>query len=442
MASKNKEVKLIVNSFPTFDLESYVQGYSNYNAIDRLLFIADRCPPLAKDALLLAITTLKKTQNVTKYEEAVEMLSKVDSHDPLATIDKAWVDEVSRSTRSVGDKLELELKSYKNNLIKESIRMGYSELGDFYFKVGDLTSASKYYIRQREYCTTHKHIEDMSLDMIRVAVHQQNWSLVETSLARIDGLPSDKTDIEPIIKIVRGLLYLSQGNYSAAVSSFLDVKAESLINPSKSSRNNVISLNEFVTINDIATLVGLCMLASYDRNSLKSVIDDNPNFKEVLDSEPHVHTLIDAFIWFNYRTIFDTLEAHKNDYLLDIWLSSHVINLFSKIRENCYVQYVSGYKRGYLEKMAARFGVDRSEIEGELIELIMAGKVAAKIDLVNNYFIQSRTDERIDAYKKSLDVAKNYEQNARLLLVNVGVLCGGLEVNGAPDESAADTEQS
>lgn len=32
------------------------------------------------------------------------------------------------------DKLEAELNSYKTNLIKESIRMGYNELGDLSYR--------------------------------------------------------------------------------------------------------------------------------------------------------------------------------------------------------------------------------------------------------------------------------------------------------------------
>ncbi len=35
-------------------------------------------------------------------------------------------------------KLESDLVSYKNNLVKESIRMGHNDLGDFHYSRGDL----------------------------------------------------------------------------------------------------------------------------------------------------------------------------------------------------------------------------------------------------------------------------------------------------------------
>lgn len=42
--------------------------------------------------------------------------------------------KVDRRYQQSVDKLEAELNSYKTNLIKESIRMGYNELGDLSYR--------------------------------------------------------------------------------------------------------------------------------------------------------------------------------------------------------------------------------------------------------------------------------------------------------------------
>ncbi|VDM99354.1 unnamed protein product, partial [Onchocerca ochengi] len=42
----------VVNSVP-FDLETIRANYKSYALINRLLFIADTCPPLQKDALVM-----------------------------------------------------------------------------------------------------------------------------------------------------------------------------------------------------------------------------------------------------------------------------------------------------------------------------------------------------------------------------------------------------
>jgi len=49
-----------------------------------------------------------------------------------------WVDSTERRAASKLDRLETELNGYKTNLIKESIRMGHNDLGDFYYARGDL----------------------------------------------------------------------------------------------------------------------------------------------------------------------------------------------------------------------------------------------------------------------------------------------------------------
>ena len=43
--------------------------------------------------------------------------------DPRATLDILWVDRTTKEVKLETDRLELELKGYKNNLIKESIRV-------------------------------------------------------------------------------------------------------------------------------------------------------------------------------------------------------------------------------------------------------------------------------------------------------------------------------
>ncbi|KAK9237287.1 26S proteasome subunit RPN7-domain-containing protein [Lipomyces kononenkoae] len=454
MSSEALADSKVVDSLPLFELESYIQNYTGRNAVDRLLFIADRCPRLAKDALILAINALKQTAEVSRYEDAVDRLHEVAGLDPHATIDSVWVDNVTKATRLTGDKLELELKSYKNNLIKESIRMGNSELGDFYLSIGDLPSASKYYSRQREYCTTHKHIEDMSLDMIRVAVYQQNWSQVETAMSRIDALPAKNADIDPYLKAVKGLWSLAQANFSLAASTFLTVPVESLIASTSSHHHQAgagppgtrqkpaaYTITEFLTVNDVAVIIGLCSLASYSRNALKDLLDNNANFKEILESEAHIRTLLDSFVLFDYKSIFTTLDKHKPDYMLDFWLADHVQNLFDKIRENCYTQYVKGYKRGYLDKMAARFGVSQEAVEKDLIALIEADKVPIRLDLENKYFLFKSVDERADVYDHVMSIANTFERNGRLLLVNMGVLRGGLEINAKPESSGFDPKK-
>lgn len=53
----------------------------------------------------------------------MQALSQAVPSDPEAVLDKRWVDVTKQTVRAETDKLEHELKGYKNNLIKESIRV-------------------------------------------------------------------------------------------------------------------------------------------------------------------------------------------------------------------------------------------------------------------------------------------------------------------------------
>ena len=49
-----------------------------------------------------------------------------------------WVDATERKAAAKLERLDNELNGYKSNLIKESIRMGHNDMGDFYYARGDL----------------------------------------------------------------------------------------------------------------------------------------------------------------------------------------------------------------------------------------------------------------------------------------------------------------
>lgn len=92
----------------------------------RLYHIGTTSTLLSTDVLRSAVAEAKSGKDVARYEMAVRALAEVAPAEPEATLDTAWVQEVQRSNRAQTDRLEHELRGYKNNLIKESIRVCYS----------------------------------------------------------------------------------------------------------------------------------------------------------------------------------------------------------------------------------------------------------------------------------------------------------------------------
>lgn len=65
----------------------------------------------------------KKGKDVSRYVDAVERLRLLAPNDADAEIDTVWVETTTKEVTASTEKIELELRGYKNNLIKESIRV-------------------------------------------------------------------------------------------------------------------------------------------------------------------------------------------------------------------------------------------------------------------------------------------------------------------------------
>lgn len=101
-------------------------------------------------------------------ENEAEGVPPPDSGAAFPPVDTAWMEAAAKKSALLLDKLDGELKSHKSNSIKESIRRGYDELGEYYLQTGDCLSALKSFTRSRDYCTNAKHVVNMCLNIIKV----------------------------------------------------------------------------------------------------------------------------------------------------------------------------------------------------------------------------------------------------------------------------------
>ena len=126
----------LVTEPPRFDLEQYIGNYKGKTRLFRLLHIGKHSTYLATDALKAAALEAKTGKDVALYEKIVQTLKSVSPNEPEAALDKDWVDKTTREAKAEMTRMELELKSYRHNLIKESIRVRVTtyKLNTFVFK--------------------------------------------------------------------------------------------------------------------------------------------------------------------------------------------------------------------------------------------------------------------------------------------------------------------
>ncbi|KAK9766771.1 hypothetical protein K7432_003909 [Basidiobolus ranarum] len=300
-----KTDKALVQQVNNLDLDTYLVNYKGHTRFERLLFIADRCPPLQVEAYKQALKEIQANSSDTnKYLETLTKLNKVlvNLGEEVLVQDTAWIEATNKKNKLRAERLEAELKNYKNNLIKESIRMGHKDLGDYFYHCGDLTTAFKCYSRTRDYCTTSKHVVNMCMSVIQVSIEMRNFNHVQSFVSKAEASPEtqEQSLIQAKLHCSSGLAYLDSGRYKMAAKCFLDTSFELGSN-----------YNEIITPNDIAVYGGLCALATFDRMDLKTKVIANTEFKEFLELEPHIRELIHGFYNSKYALCLEIMNKWK-----------------------------------------------------------------------------------------------------------------------------------
>ncbi|XP_059936491.1 COP9 signalosome complex subunit 1 isoform X6 [Mesoplodon densirostris] len=383
------DVNYVVEN-PTLDLEQYAASYSGLMRIERLQFIADHCPPLRVEALKMALSFVQRTFNVDMYEEihrklleAARELQNAPDAIPESGVeppplDTAWVEATRKKALLKLEKLDTDLKNYKGNSIKESIRRGHDDLGDHYLDCGDLSNALKCYSRARDYCTSAKHVINMCLNVIKVSVYLQNWSHVLSYVSKAESTPEiaeqrgeRDTQTQAILtklKCAAGLAELAARKYKQAAKCFLLASFDHCDFP------------ELLSPSNVAVYGGLCALATFDRQELQRNVISSSSFKLFLELEPQVRDIIFKFYESKYASCLKMLDEMKDNLLLDMYLAPHVRTLYTQIRNRALIQYFSPYVSADMRKMAMAFNTTVAALEDELTQLILEGLINARID--------------------------------------------------------------
>jgi COP9 signalosome complex subunit 1 len=150
--------------------------------MDRLIYIISLSPSLAPQAFKRAFQLLTSpTQRDTEYYKTIlgtyENVSSrpgiglppieelLPDHSPYL----AWVEETNERNNAERRKLEVELKTYIGNMIKESIRMAYRDLSTFFRATGSFEGSLRHLTKSREYCSSTQDMLEMCLSVLEVA---------------------------------------------------------------------------------------------------------------------------------------------------------------------------------------------------------------------------------------------------------------------------------
>ncbi|KAL3145664.1 COP9/signalosome complex subunit Csn1 [Trebouxia sp. C0010 RCD-2024] len=391
-----------------FELEAYASNYLGHARVERLLFIADKKQGTAfgDDALRLAVEELSQSENTQKYQEVAAKLGG-------NSVNRAQLEQKERKAAQRHDRLEAELNNYKTNLIKESIRMGHNDMGDFFYSRGDLQSAFKSYVRTRDYCTSGKHVIQMCLNVIKVSIELGNYVHVNNYISKAEQTAEVQKDpvVAGKLRAAGGLAALQAKKYKLAARKFAEVPSEM-----------ATQYQDVLSAQDVAVYGGLCALASFDRSELRSHVINNVTFRDYMEVNPEVRELVNDFYGSRYASCLNHLTRLRPMLDLDPYIHAHLNTLYASIRSKALVQYTTPFTSVNLPTMAEAFKTDISGLEKELAELIQSSQIQARIDSHNKVLYARHTDQRKATFQTALRTAEQYLGDTKALLLRANLL--------------------
>ncbi|KAL5292581.1 GPS1 family protein [Megaselia abdita] len=444
------EQHLIVEN-PSIDLEALANSYTGLAKLFRLIFISDVCPSLRIEALKMALNYVMGTFNVPLYQHIHKKLADIQANaagnqmlpdiaavsanvtpTDIPPFDPIWVETKNKKAAVKLEKLDSDLKNYKSNSIKESIRCGHDDLGDHYLNCGDLTNALKCYSRARDYCTSGKHVVNMCLNVIKVSIYLQNWAHVISYVSKAESTPEfsegHSKDVNNTIvtrlKCAAGLAELATKKYKAAAKNFLLANFDHCDFP------------EMISPSNVCVYGGLCALATFDRQELQKNVISSSSFKQFLELEPQLRDIIFKFYESKYDSCLVLLDEIKDNLLLDLYIAPHVNTLYTEIRNRALIQYFSPYQSADMKKMAKAFNRNVASLENELMHLILDGQIQARIDSHNKILYAKDADQRANTFQKAVEIGKEYQRRTRMMILRSAMLKNHIHVgfkNNAKD---------
>lgn len=299
--------------------------------------------------------------------------------------------------------------------------MSSREMGDFHFARGDYGAALRAYSRMRDYCSTPAHHTDMNVCQARACLQLSSFSQLLTHVSRAEQQPDLDVTLANQLKCWTALSYLHDRKFKLAARRFIEVKADKL----------PTTINQTITINDIAKYATLLALAEFDRNELNNRILTNPEFALFLEKEPQMLELAKAFYESQYGTCMAILDEIVPALRLDYRLGDHVETLVKHIRARALTQYFTPFSTVDLNEMARAFNMTVPALEKELADLIVSGQISARIDSHNKRLYATESDQRATTFDKSYNAADSFRSQSMAMLLRINLIRNNFVVKGA-----------
>lgn len=373
--------------------------YAGSARLMRTIVAVENCPELKDTVWPKLIDEVKKKQNTYMYQYLTESGKNIPKGCEWPEFEEV-IKKIKATNDSNGSRVERE----RNNEA-ESIKANI-DAGDFLFEHSMAAQAFQYYLMaldklqrtpSKKSVETVKKLILCGLEAVGAKMHMTDRHVdheIRNLLSRkIYDNDDDIFREAACLTAGNAAVALARGDFLAAANGFCNSNCTTALGN---------SWPQALLAEDVAIYGGLCALAAFSRADLKRKVIENDNFKDLLDLQPAMRSLIDDFYASDYAACMDTLEKNTPLWRLDHLLARNFDDLYEKIVSKAMVQYFRPYARADMKQMAKAFNMSLADLEAKVSQLIISKKIGARIDSQNKVMIAKQADERTLTFDKVL----------------------------------------
>ena len=230
-------------------------------------------------------------------------------------------------------------------------------------------------------------------------------------------------------RLMRAQLQLANGDAAQCARTLLAIPRECCGVPDA-------RICDIATWRDVVLCASVAALATMDRAALREHVVENANYREwataayrAEDADASapaaecalVCGLVDAVHAGQWGAAWAALDAVRPLALRDVHLARAAPALLDEIAARLLLQYCRPRARVALATMAAHFGVPLAALEPRLVALVLAGRLAARIDTVAHTLARHAPDARPAAFAAARAAGAAFDESAHrdLLYANL-----------------------
>lgn len=302
-AVKTEIIEQVSN--PSFDLDGYINSYTGYTKIRRLIYIAQRCPDLSLKAYRMAIDLLKAGLNTPLFTECVTLAREQwgTALDDKWGMDSKWVDTTHRTAQERLNRHEAAVTEAKRIGDFDPTLLAIWELADHFVAMGEFQKAQTKLLEGKSFDSGDpvKGIKTC-MKIIESSINQGSMTHVKNQVGRAQTFRELKAYPmwQAQLAACSGLQNLRTKNFSQAAYNFLGT------GPEVDGK-----YPEIIAGRDVAVYAVVCALACFSRRDLQEKVVNSESFKVFLDMVPDWKQVILDFQGSNYARCFKTLNKLK-----------------------------------------------------------------------------------------------------------------------------------